>query len=212
MGHVAYQVVDNFEKVLGKYTGAPYVATVDSCSSAVFLCLKFLRATGMEITIPSRTFMSIPAYIVHSGNRVKFDKNHPAIKGKKLVGKYQLSPLPIWDSALSFTQNMYIPGQFMCLSFSGAIKHLKLSKGGAILTDNQGAYEWFKMARYMGRHELPHTDDVFEMAGWNFYLLPELAARGLVLMMGMEENEDLEVEYQDLSDYEIYTNPGVSDG
>ncbi len=208
MSHVAYQVVENFEKVLGEYTGARYVATVDSCSSAVFLCLKYLRASNMDITIPARTFMSIPCYIVHSGNRVKFDNNHPAIKGKKLVGKYQLAPLPIWDCALSFTKDMYMPGQFMCLSFSGAVKHLKLSKGGAILTDNKEAYEWFKMARYMGRHELPHTADVFEMAGWNFYLLPELAARGLVLMMGMEENEDLEIEYQDLSNYEIYTNPG----
>ena len=44
------------------------------------------------------------------------------------------------------------------------------------------------------------------MLGWNFYMLPEIAARGAVLMLGIEDNnKDLEREYQDLSNYKVYT-------
>jgi hypothetical protein len=50
------------------------------------------------------------------------------------------------------------------------------------------------------------------MLGWNFYLMPELAARGLLLMnqfytsAGIPKyNDDLELPYPDLSKFEIYT-------
>ena len=50
------------------------------------------------------------------------------------------------------------------------------------------------------------------MLGWNFYMMPELAARGLLLMNQFYEpggrkkvNPDLELSYPDLSKYEIYT-------
>ena len=37
-------------------------------------------------------------------------------------------------------------------------------------------------------------------------MLPEIAARGMVLMLGIDDhNEDLEIEYQDLSKYKVYT-------
>ena len=42
--------------------------------------------------------------------------------------------------------------------------------------------------------------------GWNYYMLPEIAARGSVLMLGIKgKNKDLSLEYQDLSIYEVYT-------
>ena len=70
----------------------------------------------------------------------------------------------------------------MCVSFTGPYKHFKLSKGGAILTDNYEAYLWFRRARYSGRRECSYHDDNLDMIGWNFYMMPELAARGLLLM------------------------------
>ena len=45
---------------------------------------------------------------------------------------------------------MYIEDSFMCLSFHTK-KHLKIGKGGMILTNSKEAVEWFKMARYEGR-------------------------------------------------------------
>jgi dTDP-4-amino-4,6-dideoxygalactose transaminase len=99
----------------------------------------------------------------------------------------------------------------MCISFTGPYKHFKLSKGGAILTDNEEAYMWFKRARYSGRRECSYHDDNFDMLGWNFYMMPELAARGMLLMGQFYKegkplsNADLELPYPDLSKFEIYT-------
>ncbi|MCL5459956.1 hypothetical protein M3M33_15065, partial [Loigolactobacillus coryniformis] len=50
------------------------------------------------------------------------------------------------------------------------------------MCDNEEAYKWFKRARFSGRNECSYHDDNFDMIGWNFYLNPELSARGLILM------------------------------
>jgi dTDP-4-amino-4,6-dideoxygalactose transaminase len=203
-----YKITEDFEKALADYTGAPYVVTVDNQSNALFLALMYERVSGQEITIPSRTYPSVPCEIIHAGAKVKFKQ----IKGKTIKGAYQLEPTNVWDSALSFTADMYKSETHMCISFTGPYKHFKLSKGGAILTDSHDAYLWFKRARYSGRRECSYHDDNFDMLGWNFYMMPELAARGLLLMSqfytakGVKKvNEDLELPYPDLSKFEIYT-------
>ena len=203
-----YDITSEFEKKLSEYTGAPYVITVDNQSNALFLALMWENIKGQEITIPSRTYPSVPCEIIHAGGKVNFKP----VKGKTLKGAYQLEPTNVWDAALSFTYNMYKPGTHMCVSFTGPYKHFKLSKGGAILTDNYEAYLWFKRARYSGRRECSYHDDYFDMLGWNFYMMPELATRGL-LLMGQFYNvdgtpkhmEDSELPYPDLSKFEIYT-------
>ena len=202
-----YKVTEEFERALSKYTGAPYVVTVDNMSNALFLGLMYEKVKDLEITIPNRTYPSVPCEIIHAGGKVKFEK----IKGKFLKGAYQLKPTKVWDSALRFTANMYKPDTHMCVSFTGPYKHFKLSKGGAILTDNHEAYLWFKRARYSGRRECSYHDDNLDMLGWNFYMMPELAARGLLLMGQFYDgekakiNEDLRITYPDLSKFKIYT-------
>jgi len=208
MANGIYKITEDFEKRLSEYTGAPYVVTVDNASNALFLALFYENIKGKDITIPNRTYPSVPCEIIHAGGRVKFK----SVKGKTIKGAYQLEPTNVWDSALRFTHNMYIPGQHMCISFTGPYKHFKLSKGGAILTDNHDAYLWFKRARYSGRRECSYHDDHFDMIGWNFYMMPELAARGLLLMNQFydgetpKSNPDLEMPYPDLSKFPIYTN------
>ena len=208
MANGIYKITEDFEKAQSDYTGAKYVVTVDNQSNALFLALMYEKVSGMEIEIPSRTYPSVPCEIIHSGAKVKFK----SVKGKTLKGAYQLSPTKVWDSALRFTNNMYIPNTHMCISFTGPYKHFKLSKGGAILTDDYDAYLWFKRARYSGRRECSYHDDHFDMLGWNFYMMPELAARGLLLMNQFynldgtpKQNEDLELPYPDLSKFKIYT-------
>jgi dTDP-4-amino-4,6-dideoxygalactose transaminase len=203
-----YDITNEFEKRLAEYTGAKYVVTVDNQSNALFLALMYENVKGTEITIPSRTYPSVPCEIIHAGAKVNFTP----VKGKTIKGAYQLEPTNVWDSALSFTHNMYKPGTHMCVSFTGPYKHFKLSKGGAILTDSHEAYLWFKRARYSGRRECSYHDDNLDMLGWNFYMMPELAARGLLLMNQFYDingkpkyNEDLELPYPDLSKFEIYT-------
>lgn len=206
-----YDVTVEFEKQLSKYTGAPYVVTVDNQSNALFLSLYYEKIQGQEITIPANTYPSVPCEIIHAGGKVKFLEPNP--KGT-LKGAYQLSPTKVYDSALRFTSNMYIPNTHMCISFTGPYKHFKLSKGGAILTDDYQAYMWFKRARYSGRRECSYHEDNLDMLGWNFYMMPELAARGVLLMNQFynmdgtpKHNEDLELPYPNLSKFPIYTNP-----
>jgi FkbM family methyltransferase len=202
-----YDVTKSFEERLAEYTGAPYAVTIDNQSNALFLALYYEKITGKTIKIPSRTYPSVPCEIIHAGGKVEFEP----VYGSTLKGPYQLSPTNVWDSALRFTNDMYIPGTHMCLSFTGPYKHLKLGKGGAILTDDFEAYKWFKRARYSGRNEVSYHDDNFDMLGWNFYMMPEIASRGLLLMNQFynmdgtpKYNEDLELPYPDLSKFDIY--------
>lgn len=207
MASGVYKVTEEFEAKLAEYTGAKYAITVDNASNAIFLALKYENIEGKEITIPSRTYPSVPCEIIHAGGKVKFKP----VKGKTIKGAYQLEGSNVWDSALRFTADMYLPGTHMCVSFTGPYKHFKLSKGGAILTDSKEAYRWFKRARYSGRRECSYFEDNFDMLGWNFYMMPELAARGLLLMDQFYNrkgdkipNPDLELPYPDLSKYKIY--------
>jgi dTDP-4-amino-4,6-dideoxygalactose transaminase len=207
MANGIYKITEEFEEALSKYTGAPYVITVDNASNAIFLSLMYENIKGKEIIIPNRTYPSVPCEIIHAGGKVKFD----IVEGNTIKGAYQLKGSKTWDAALQFTHNMYISNTFMCISFTGPYKHFKLSKGGAILTDDYKASLWFKRARYSGRRECSYHDDNFDMLGWNFYMMPELAARGLLLMNQFydrhgnpKKNDDLEMPYPDLSKFEIY--------
>lgn len=208
-----HKVTQNFEKELATYTGSPFVCAVDSCSNALFLSLyfenKIKNRTENTISIPSRTYPSVPCEIIHAGLKVNFLQS----SSETLKGAYNLKGTKVWDSALRFTADMYIPETHMCLSFSGPHKHLKLGKGGAILTDDEEAYNWFKRARYSGRRECSYHEDNFDMIGWNFYMLPELAARGLLLLNEFinldgtkKQNEDKELKYPNLKKYKVWYN------
>jgi dTDP-4-amino-4,6-dideoxygalactose transaminase len=212
MANGIYKITEDFEKLLCEYTGSKYAIALDNMSNALFLSLyyehKVKNRTEDVITIPSRTYPSVPCEIIHVGLKVEFSH----VEGKTIKGAYQLKGSNVWDSALRFTADMYIPNTHMCISFTGPYKHFKLSKGGAILTDDYDAYLWFKRARYSGRREQSYHDDHFDMLGWNFYIMPELSARGILLMNqfydingNKKNNDDLELPYPDLSKYEIYS-------
>jgi len=212
MANGIYKITEDFEKALGDYTGAPYVVTLDNMSNALFLALYYEKNVKKSIesdtiTIPCRTYPSVPCEIIHAGLKVGFE----TVEGKTIKGMYQLKGSNVWDSALCFTADMYKPEQHICVSFTGPYKHFKLSKGGAILTDSLEAYHWFKRARYSGRRECSYHDDYLDMIGWNFYMMPELAARGLLLMNqfynldgSKKHNVDLELPYPDLSQFKVY--------
>lgn len=207
MASGVYKITEEFENELCKYTGSPYAIAVDNASNALFLALYYENIAGKTIKIPSRTYPSVPCEIIHAGGNVEFE----IVEGETITGSYQLGNTKVWDSALSFTADMYIPNSHMCVSFTGPYKRLKLSKGGAILTDDYNAYLWFKRARYSGRRECSYHDDNFDMLGWNFYMMPEIAARGVLLMSQFYNpdgskviHQDITMRYPDLSKYEIY--------
>lgn len=199
MKHNPYAIVQMFEDEVAHYAGSKFAVSVDSCTNALFLCCKYLQVK--EVIIPSKTYLSVPQSIIHAGGTVVFDT-----KANDWKGVYQLKPYKIIDAAKRFTSNMYIKGSFMCLSFH-IKKHLKLGKGGMILTDNEEAVRWFKKARYEGRSEKLYHEDDIEMLGWNMYMTPQQAAHGLALMQNMlEKNEDIGENngYRDLTEFKLF--------
>jgi len=201
-----HQITVEFEQAICDYTGAPYCIAVDNCSNALFLALVYNKIEGKTISIPSHTYPSVPCEIIHAGGKVKFYENKNTVKGW-----YELHDSHVIDSSLCFTADMYVPGYFMCLSFTGPYKHLKLGKGGAILTDNKEAYEWFKKARFSGRSECSYHEDTFDMTGWNFYMNPTISSLGLLLMKqfynldgSKKVMENIELPYPDLSLHKAY--------
>jgi dTDP-4-amino-4,6-dideoxygalactose transaminase len=207
-----HDVTKAFEERIADYTGAPYCVCVDNESNALFLALMYDNIRGKQIYIPCRTYMSVPCEIIHAGGKVMFY----TVPEKTIKGSYLLSGSKVVDSALSFTANMYIPDTFMCCSFTGPYKHLKLGKGGCILTDSEDAYKWFKKARFSGRNECSYHEDDFTDLGWNFYMNPIIAELGLLLMQQFynldgtkKVMEDISLPYPDLSKFKIYTD-GIS--
>ena len=207
--HNPYKIVQMFEEEVAEYTGAKYAVSVDSCTNALFLCLKYFKDVVMtkydnlEIKVPSKTYLSVPQSIIHAGFEPVFDASKNGWEGT-----YQLEPLPIIDAAKRFTSNMYEDGTFMCLSFH-IKKHLKIGKGGMILCDNEEAVEWFKTARYEGRSEKLYHEDDIKMLGWNMYMTPQEAAHGLSLMQNYPLHvPDLSEKdgYRDLTEFTVFNN------
>ena len=199
MRHNPFKIVEMFEETVADYTGAPYAVSVDSSTNALFLCCKYLQVE--TVTIPARTYLSVPQSIIHAGGNLLFSE-------KDWKGIYQLEPYPIYDSAKRLTSGMYIPGSFMTLSFH-IKKHLKMGKGGMILTDNKEAAEWFLRARYEGRSKVKYHEDNIEICGWNMYMTPQEAAHGLMLMQNYPEHmSDIPEDppYRDLREFELFKN------
>ena len=195
MKHNPYKIVQMFEEEIAEYTGAPYAVALDNCTDALFLCCTYLNVG--DVTIPKKTYLSVPQAVMASGGKVSFDDT-------EWQGLYQLKPYPIYDSARRFTSGMYIPNTFMCLSFHPK-KILKMRKGGMILTDSKEAYDWFKKARHEGRDEIPYTQDNIKFMGWNMYMTPPDAAEGLWLMSSMpKDNEDTIEDYPDLTRNDLF--------
>lgn len=203
-------ITQEFEKEVAKYCNAPYFVALDNCSNALFLALKYNNIEGKTIKCPNRTYVSVPMEIIHAGGKVEFIKS----SGTTLKGYYYLPPTNVIDSSLLFTADMYVPETFMCLSFTGAYKTLKLGKGGGILLDDEKAYNWMKKARFSGRHEMSYHVDNFDdnpVIGWNFYMPIETAARGLQSMLQFYDldgnkkiNEPVELPYPELDKFKIF--------
>ena len=169
-------IVDIFEDKLARYAGSKYAVLTDSCSNALFLALKLRKIRG-GVVIPAQTYVSVPMQIIHAGGT-------PVFEDLKWSGLYQLGDTGIWDSAARFTEGMYVgAGSLQCLSFQ-IKKRLPIGRGGAILTDSLEEYTALKLMSYDGRDlQTPYSSlEHVRSFGWHFYMTPEDAARGILLM------------------------------
>jgi dTDP-4-amino-4,6-dideoxygalactose transaminase len=200
----AYDVVRTFEEEVALWAGAKYGVAVESCCSAIFLCLEYLKPN--VISLPRHTYPGVAMAVKHANIELKWWDDDLEEHWKE--GQYCLIGSTIIDSALSFRKNMFEEGRYYCLSFHYK-KLLPIGRGGMILTDNKDAVEWLKMARFDGRKEIPLKDDNATICGWNMYMTPEQASRGLSLFETIKDKDlpDLKVEeqgYPDLSKWRVF--------
>ena len=156
-----------------------------------------------QVEIPAQTYVSVPMQILHAGALPEFQDSH-------WKGLYELGTTGIWDSAARFTRSMYVgKGALQCLSFQ-IKKILPIGRGGAILTDSRDEYQALKLMSYDGRDlKVPYTDKThLKSLGWHYYMTPEDAARGIILMDQLPvENPDSMTwkHYPDLREWDVLT-------
>ena len=122
------------------------------------------------------------------------------------IGEYKFEGTRIWDSARRLEKDMYQPGMMQCVSF-GHTKPLHIGRGGAILLDDQAAYEALICMRYDGRdlNTTPwQTQKVFKV-GYHYKPTPEEAVQGLALLEGLklDKPKPVFVQYPDLRNITI---------
>jgi len=151
--------------------------------------------------LPKHTYVGVAYSVLNAGGEcVFYDSNWR--------GVYALGDHKVIDSARRFQKGMYfIKDSLYCLSFHW-LKHLPIGRGGMILTDDIVAATILKRMRFDGRSAgVTPVDDNFNTPGYHCYMIPEDAARGLMLMSGVKDSyEDIPWDnYADLSQHKIFT-------
>jgi dTDP-4-amino-4,6-dideoxygalactose transaminase len=162
-----------FEKKLREYTNAPYVVLTDSCTNALFLCLINLN-NKIIVDVPRKTYVSVGQAVVNSGHAVNYvddDWN----------GYYNLGGTNIYDYAVNFKRDIYIPGTLQCLSFQQK-KSIGIGKGGAILTDDKAIYLKLKRMAWDGRDPSISVNMDNTIHGYHMNMPPEDAVKGVLLL------------------------------
>jgi len=203
-----FGIIEEFEKAICDYTGAPYCVSTNSCTNALFLSLMwhkqwlvdegiFFLENDHFIIIPKRTYVSVPMQIKHAGFKIGFHD-------RDWDGGYRLEPTPIWDYARRFRGGMHHPSTVQCVSFHWT-KPLGIQHGGAIIHDNHRADEWLRRARFDGRLSGEAAGEA-KMIGWHCLTTPEVAAAGLVRIANLPyDNPDSpKPDYPDLSQMDIF--------
>ena len=171
--NIGMDTVEQFEKEIANFYDAPYAVATDSCTHAIELCLRHRPpAPGIELSVPARTYISIPFTLIKLDLQWKF-------VDQVWQDYYHIGGTNIIDAAVFFQRGGYIRGNFMCLSFQFK-KALSLGRGGAVLCDNLADYEQLKRMSHDGRNiDAPWRDQNIAEIGYHYYMTPETADLGI---------------------------------
>lgn len=153
LGNVVFET----EKELAEYVGARHVVLVDSCTSALFLSLKYemLQKDTIHLKIPSMTVPLALNAALEAGCQVELDDR------TDWVGHYyQMTGSNVFDSAHELRRNQYrkmkdagAPDAMkLCFSFYPT-KTIGSADGGAIATDDEHFAKWARSAATYGRNQ-----------------------------------------------------------
>lgn len=184
-----------FETALAEFTGAPYAIMTDCCTHAIELCLRYDRIR--ECSFTPYTYLSVPMTMHKLG--IRYDYFPDSLPHRQQwTGEYKFEGTRIWDSARRLEANMYRAGQMQCLSF-GHDKPLSIGRGGAILLDDEQAYQALLRMRYDGRDLTikPWIAQQEFHVGYHYRPTIEEAERGLELLNQYTSQPPREVVYPD---------------
>lgn len=176
------EAVELFESALADYCCAPYAISTDSCTHALELIWRYLGLK--ELSCPCHTYPSVPMTALKLGLKLRWSEMH-------WTSDYEFPDTKIIDASTNLSEQLYQkPGAFYALSFQ-AKKRLPIGRGGMILTDDMEAYEWFKRVSWDGRdRSRPWKEQQIEHIGYHYYMPPEDAARGLILLNDIQKSPE----------------------
>ena len=167
---MSFNIVKEFEEKIADFYGAPYGVSVDACTDGIEICLRYVGAN--EIVVPKRTYLSVPMLANKMNLELKW-------KDEDWRDYYEIGNTGVYDAAVLWKENSYIPKSFMCISFQFQ-KHLSLGRGGIILTDDKEARDELKKMSYDGRTpDKPWREQNVTTMGYHYYMTPETAQKGL---------------------------------
>lgn len=185
------KTVEQFEHLIAEFYNSKYAVATDCCTHAIELCLRYTQAN--TVTCPKQTYVSVPMTFEKLNLRWNFIDY-------AWTNYYTIGNTNIIDAAVYWQKNGYINGSFMCLSFQYK-KHLNLSKGGMILTDDHTAFLELKKMSYDGRlPNVPWKEQDIELLGYHYYMTPETANLGLAKFKEASERERKIITYSDYPD------------
>ena len=188
-GHGMFDKILAFETALAQFTSAPYAVMTDCCTHAIELCMRYDNVKKCRFT--PYTYLSIPMLMHKLGIEYSYNQ-------QQWTGEYQFENTRIWDSARRLEANMYRPGQMQCVSF-GHDKPLPIGRGGAILLDDESAYQALLRMRYDGRDltVAPWVAQQEFRVGYHYKPTIEEAERGTVLLSQYTSQPPRAVVYPD---------------
>lgn len=164
-----FQIVQDFEKEIAKFFGAPFAVAIDSCTHGIELALRY---TGVnKISVPKHTYISIPFLSRKLNIELEW-------RDEDWLDYYYLTD-NIIDAAVLWKRDSYIPNTMMGISFQYQ-KHLSLGRGGILLLDDETAANEIKKMSYDGRLPvIPWREQNISTVGYHYYMTPETAKLGL---------------------------------
>jgi len=176
-----FEVVEEFEKQIAAFFGAPFAVATDSCTSGVELCLRLMNVD--EIIVPRNTYVSIPMLAKKLGIKLKWYYEGWEWKGHYILASCYDVEEKFWydihDAAVLWKANSYIGGSMMVISCQKQ-KHLSVGRLGVILLDNEKKAKELKKLSYDGRISMiPWREQNISSFGIHAYCQPELAALAL---------------------------------
>lgn len=191
--NIDFSAVEEFEKSIAKFFGAPYAVAVDSCTHGIELCLRLTQAKS--INVPKRTYLSVPMLSYKLGIDLVWRDEHWEDYYTLNYGDKR-----IIDAAVLWRKDGYVPNTFMSISFQYQ-KHLSLGRGGMILCDNKEDALRLKKMSYDGRLPgIPWRDQNVDTMGYHYYMTPETAQNGLAKLPEAIQAEPKKWKYHDWPD------------